>query len=445
MMRRVFLLSMLMAFVICSTAVAHWDGINYKMHFPQLPDTNGWDVCAMYPMVLADDWECSVTGTVTDVHFWGSFLGDIYVPDDHFGRIRLGIWSDSPDPDGSGPLFSHPDVLLVDCTRDLPANWHAVHTQGFQTATLTEGWFCPPAIALPNNHQEYFLYNWTIPKECQFEQEEGNIYWLSISVELVPTGDWGWKTADVDQYPSPYTGQHFNDDAVYSAAPYPPDPASWLELRDPVTLESLDLSFVITGWWPTSIRVASFTATTFDRYVGIDWRTETELENAGFNLYRATSPDGPKTRLNDELIPTKGNELEGASYSYRDFDVDGGDYYYWFEDVSLDGKGYMNGPVRASGAKSAPTDFSLNHYPNPFNPTTEIKYSLPENVDVTLEIYNVRGQLVKTLVNEYQQAGDKVVSWDGTNADGMPVASGSYFCKLQAGGFMEVQKMVLLK
>lgn len=449
MMRRVFVLSILMAFVISSVAVAHWDGINYKMHFPQLPDTMGYDVFDVEPyFILADDWQCSETGWVTDVHFWGSFELDIFDPGYHFQGLRIGIWSDSPDPDGTGPLYSHPDVLLKECYRDLPLNWFNVHAEEYTLSSPYEGWMVPPAAVTPADHTKYFLYNWTLPDECQFYQEEGTIYWLSISVVNPTTGNWGWKTADVDGYPV-NPGEHFNDDAVWAAGPWPPDPGDWAELRDPLSVppgESLDLSFVITGWWPTAIRVASFTATTFDRYIGVDWRTETEIGNAGFNLYRSTTADGAKTKLNEALIPTKGNELQGATYSHKDYDVAGGqDYYYWFEDVGLDGKGRLNGPVMASTPKNAPTAFSLTHYPNPFNPTAEIKYSLPENVHVTLEIYNVRGQVVTTLVDEYQQAGDKVVTWDGTNADGSPVSSGSYFCKLQAGGLMQVQKMVLVK
>ena len=107
----------------------------------------------------------------------------------------------------------------------------------------------------------------------------------------------------------------------------------------------------------------------------------------------------------------------------------------------------------ASGATAAllvqtlPTAFSLaDNFPNPFNPTTTIKYALPQAADVELTVYNVVGQPVRTLVAEHQSAGRYVVEWDATNDSGHSLSSGMYFYRLQAGGeFLEVKKMLLLK
>ncbi|MBN61235.1 MAG: hypothetical protein CME20_07750 [Gemmatimonadetes bacterium] len=97
--------------------------------------------------------------------------------------------------------------------------------------------------------------------------------------------------------------------------------------------------------------------------------------------------------------------------------------------------------------QTRPEAFALaNNYPNPFNPATTIKYALPEASDVTLEIYNVVGQVVRTLVADHQNAGRYVVQWDATNDSGHSLSSGIYFYRLQAGGeFLEVKKMLLLK
>jgi hypothetical protein len=97
--------------------------------------------------------------------------------------------------------------------------------------------------------------------------------------------------------------------------------------------------------------------------------------------------------------------------------------------------------------QTRPEAFALaNNYPNPFNPATTIKYALPEASSVTLEIYNVVGQVVRTLVADHQNAGRYVVQWDATNESGRNLSSGIYFYRLQAGGdFLEVKKMLLLK
>ncbi len=96
--------------------------------------------------------------------------------------------------------------------------------------------------------------------------------------------------------------------------------------------------------------------------------------------------------------------------------------------------------------QTRPEVFSLaNNYPNPFNPATTIKYALPQAADVELAVYNVLGQPVRTLVAEHQNAGRYVVEWDATNDSGHSLSSGMYFYRLEAGGDLEVKKMLLLK
>ena len=85
------------------------------------------------------------------------------------------------------------------------------------------------------------------------------------------------------------------------------------------------------------------------------------------------------------------------------------------------------------------------NYPNPFNPTTTIKFALPAASDVKLEIYNVLGQRVRTLVNGRVEAGYHRVEWDGRNELGHQVATGIYIYRFQAGDFVKVKKMILMK
>ncbi|MCL2065740.1 MAG: S8 family serine peptidase [Candidatus Cloacimonetes bacterium] len=89
--------------------------------------------------------------------------------------------------------------------------------------------------------------------------------------------------------------------------------------------------------------------------------------------------------------------------------------------------------------------FLEGNFPNPFNPFTTIRYHLSQQENVSLRIYNIRGQLVKTLVNEIQEAGVYSVVWEGDNARGYSVASGVYFYRFETSVGVEVQRMVLLK
>ena len=106
-------------------------------------------------------------------------------------------------------------------------------------------------------------------------------------------------------------------------------------------------------------------------------------------------------------------------------------------------------PVVALGSlsvESTPTEFALlQNFPNPFNPETTIKYNLAEGTNVSLRIYNVVGQVVRTLVAEPQSAGRYTVRWNGSDDRGVSVSSGIYFYELRSNGFQDVKKLMLLK
>ncbi len=98
------------------------------------------------------------------------------------------------------------------------------------------------------------------------------------------------------------------------------------------------------------------------------------------------------------------------------------------------------------GDGEKPSQFGLSqNYPNPFNPTTKIEFTLAKSGFVTLQIYDVLGRKVRTLVSEDLSSGYKSVLWDGKNDDGKDVASGVYFYQLKVGAFSEPKKMLLLK
>ncbi|MHC4396423.1 MAG: DUF7901 domain-containing protein [Planctomycetota bacterium] len=202
------------------TALADWiPGDDFKMHYPQLPDPFGLDVMATVPKILADDFQCAESGFITDVHFWGSWRDDVI---GDITNVHLSIHADIPDPDGTGRGYSMPGLEL----------W-SLDTDGaiiLPVAPSPQGWYNPnTAEYYPDNHVQYFQYNISIPEQQAFYQEQGTIYWLDISV-TTPFGEWGWKTSEA----------HWNDDAVWSD-----DGQNWIELRHPVSGESLDMAFVI--------------------------------------------------------------------------------------------------------------------------------------------------------------------------------------------------------
>lgn len=186
-------------------------GDDHKMHFPQLPNETGWDVMATFPQTLAEDWQCSETGWVKDIHFWGSWKDDLI---DNILFFQIAIYSDIPADPPQVP-YSHPDQILWEAQI---GDYEAVP---IDPGTM-EGWYDPATEeVLWNNHQSYFQYNICLPEQQWFWQEAGTIYWLEITAVL-PDGSaalWGWKS----------TNDHFNDDAVWTDATGIP----WQEVWEP--------------------------------------------------------------------------------------------------------------------------------------------------------------------------------------------------------------------
>ena len=91
-------------------------------------------------------------------------------------------------------------------------------------------------------------------------------------------------------------------------------------------------------------------------------------------------------------------------------------------------------------------DFSLSqNYPNPFNPTTKIDYSVPGASNVEIKIFDINGQVVKNVLNEFKNSGRYSSNWEGVNDYGSKVASGTYYYQIKIGNFVQTKKMILLK
>ena len=111
--------------------------------------------------------------------------------------------------------------------------------------------------------------------------------------------------------------------------------------------------------------------------------------------------------------------------------------------------GYVNSAYSSLSNDSdvlLPTEFAMHqNYPNPFNPITSIKYDLPTDAYTVMEIFDIMGRHVKTLVDKNQTAGFKTIQWNATNDRNEPVSAGLYLYTIQAGEFRQTRKMILLK
>ena len=210
---------------------------------------------------------------------------------------------------------------------------------------------------------------------------------------------------------------------------------------------------------PTNIVLSSFEATVNGKLVTLKWTSETEPNNAGFNVYRSKNESANYAKINSSIIPAQGNATTGANYSYINEPVESGTYYYKLQDIDLQGIESYHGPVSVVitsveiDKSSIPDKYSLSqNSPNPFNPETKIEFGLPKPGLVTINIYDINGHLVRNLMTERKSAGYHSVIWDGRNRSGITVASGMYFYFFKAGnagkngaGLIQTRKMILMK
>jgi len=205
------------------------------------------------------------------------------------------------------------------------------------------------------------------------------------------------------------------------------------------------------------VELASFKASVSDDEVLLEWVTESEINNQGFELWKSEEEDSDYRLIasyhDDGALQGYGNTPVRHVYNFTDpYVTSGHTYYYQLTDVDITGVTTIHDPISITLNSSdtggdpeqfsgIPTKFNLyQNFPNPFNPTTIINYELQITNYVELSIYNSLGQKMVILVSEKQEAGRYQVEWDASE-----FASGVYYYKIQAGGFLEVKKMVFVR
>ncbi|MFA6978956.1 MAG: T9SS type A sorting domain-containing protein [Ignavibacteriaceae bacterium] len=184
------------------------------------------------------------------------------------------------------------------------------------------------------------------------------------------------------------------------------------------------------------VELTSFSASTTQSGVELKWSTATETNNKGFEVQRSSDN---KTFNLISFVNGKGTTTSIQHYNYVDASVLSGKYFYRLRQIDFDGTSKFSNVVEAG--EIAPSTFELSqNFPNPFNPVTNIKFSVASVQLVTLKVFNILGKEVAVLVNEKKEPGNYSVNFSATY-----LASGTYFYRLQAGAFVQTKKMVILK
>jgi len=195
-------------------------------------------------------------------------------------------------------------------------------------------------------------------------------------------------------------------------------------------------STIVMSGDPLPIQLASFKAARLvsSNEVHLTWTTLSEVNNYGFYVQRSASKMTGYADISG-LIPGKGTTLDRHDYSWADRSALGG--YYRLNQIDLDGTSHLSEIVEIG----SPGAYKLEqNFPNPFNPTTQIAYSLESDGMTTLDVYNTLGQRVLTAVSEFQTAGSHRVTVDGSR-----LSSGTLIYELRSGAFREVKRMTLVK
>ncbi len=196
------------------------------------------------------------------------------------------------------------------------------------------------------------------------------------------------------------------------------------------------------------VTLATFAANaSFDKVI-LTWKTESEVDNMGFNVYRKSKDDRRWTKINPNLIAGAGNSSVAHEYEFVDRNVAAGEEYsYRLESVSFTGHTETFDQMIKTVQVPVPTEFAvLPNYPNPFNPETTLRFQLPEQERISILIYDLKGNLVKHLVNNQTFApGMNQVKWNATNDANQTVSSGTYVYRLIGQKHSKIGKMIYLR
>ena len=189
---------------------------------------------------------------------------------------------------------------------------------------------------------------------------------------------------------------------------------------------------------PLPVELMNFTSLINLNNVTLNWSTSSESNNSGFDVERQTSGSGIWSVIG--FVKGNGNSNTFNNYSFNDNRLNTGSYNYRLKQIDFNGNyEYFN--LQSEVIIGGPEKFHLSqNYPNPFNPVTRIDYDIKDDAFVSLNLFDVSGRLVKSLVNEFKNSGYYVIELDASD-----LPSGVFYYRLESGNFTSTKKLVLLK
>lgn len=189
------------------------------------------------------------------------------------------------------------------------------------------------------------------------------------------------------------------------------------------------------------VEISLFSYEKIDKGINLIWQTASETNNFGFEIQK--SPD--QIHFNRiGFVAGNGTTQKPQQYQFTDKIVSSGTYYYRLKQLDDDGKFKLSNILEVTLSSIA--DFRLmQNFPNPFNQETMIQYQIDSDGLVTLDIYNISGQLIQKIVSRHQTAGIYQVIWNGIDAQGKILPGGLYVCRLTKGREQVISKMLLVR
>lgn len=207
---------------------------------------------------------------------------------------------------------------------------------------------------------------------------------------------------------------------------------------DPVTFNgsAANINAVDPADVPLPVELTSFSAKVQGSAVKLEWKSATEVNSYGYEIQKKTSEDN-WTKVG--FVEGAGNSNSPKKYSFVDKNLVGGTkFVYRLKIIDIDGTFEYSDEVTV---EVKPAKFELlQNYPNPFNPSTNIRFTLPETQNVKLDVYNMLGEKVATLLDRKMDAGFHSINFDASQ-----LSNGIYIYRLQTDKSVQIKKMILMK
>ncbi len=360
----------------------------------------------------------------------------------------------NPPPGPGGGYFQN--IIFDDTNITLKEAWVLANGGGnikvyaFDEFS-TDEYYAPgsPGGTVPN--PDISPYGWFIDSgNIQFYADNNYPVKISFTIPPLPAG----YTLNESTLGIYYRKIHGT--GAYTLVPGTYDAANGLITVSITDASKIKGEYILTGFKQESalsVELTSFFATISNQNkVNLNWVSQTETDLIGYYVLRGTEKELSNACIISPLINAT-NTSQPKAYIYTDNELNmSGTYNYWLQYNGINGTSGFNGPIEVNyeanttSGSNIPLITSLdNVYPNPFNPIAYIPFSLETQSEVKINIYNTRGQIVKTFDLGTQEKGHHRITWDGSDNNGNLSGNGIYYIVMKAGKESFQRKAVLMK